>query len=284
MSARIIDNADLYDQGRGYTRRITRFVVAGEDSGTALRRVAADRDRSVAEVRSAVRFAAAVDLIAGNAGRAARRLILAGHRRLPPERVLQISRTHPERQRHAMDQVARGRHPFARPRDGSDPPYDTIDHGEVSSRMARSAGLLVWVADGLAETPAANWPEAAKVQLMSGHVAAVRESCTALEAMLRGWSSDLGSPPRKRPGSRPGQSSGARAPFRPDRALASVAAVGGMAAKNVRDFPRLLRDVPPQAQDLGSVLAGLRRLDLAARELTGVIRAHGRSGAVRRTR
>lgn len=285
MSAMAIRNADLYDLGRDYARRIARIVAAGEVPGRAFRRVAADRNQAVAEVRSAVRFAAAVDLIVGHAGREAGRLILAGHRHLSPERVMQISRTHPDRQRHAMDQVAQNRHPFARPRDGSDPPYDTIDHGEVSSRMVRSAGLLAWVADGLAATPAAGWPEADKVCRMGGDVAAVRGSCADLKAMLRGWTPDLEPSPGVRPdGRHPDRSPGARARFKPEGIPAFVAAVRGMAAKNVRDFPRLLRDVPPLARDLEAIMDGLRRLELAAGELDGVIRAHGRPGSTRRTR
>jgi len=190
---------------------------------------------------------------------------------------MQISRTHPERQRFALDQVALGRHPLARPLPGVDPPFDTLGHGEVLNRLGRTAGLLDRVADGLAATPPAGWPDPAKLAEMGHHLATVCTSCGSMRAALGGGEAsaigaqaaggrDVQRPARKGP----------RAPLKADLAAGFVASVRGIAEKNLRDFPRLLREHPPTDRDLEALGARLPRLGSAAGRLAAVIKGHGR--------
>lgn len=176
--------AALYGRGRHLADRIDRRNSRGEGRRSALRRVAADLGLGVAEVRSAVRFQEAVDLIAANVGDEARGAILAGRPNITPKLVMQVSRTHPDRQRYALAQIAQGRQPFAKPHDGSAPPYDTLGYGEVRSRVARTTGALDRVGRGLAATAAEDWPPDAKLRLMTDHLDHVRACCSALFAML----------------------------------------------------------------------------------------------------
>jgi hypothetical protein len=173
-------NADLYARGRQYAAQIARRTADGDDRRAAIRRLAAESGREVAEVRSAVRFADAVNSLARNAGPKAKGLIQAGGRHLSPEIVMQVSRTHPDRQRFAMANVARGVHPFSKPPACTDPPFDTLGWGEVISRLARASGLLERVAEGLSATPAGDWPSDVALRAMRDHLRAVRRRCAGL--------------------------------------------------------------------------------------------------------
>jgi hypothetical protein len=79
-----------------------------------------------------------VEAIAANCGEGARRLILTGHRFLPPKVVLQLSRTTPERQRYEFEMVEKGRRPFST----HTTVFDTTGYGEVASRLGRAGGFL----------------------------------------------------------------------------------------------------------------------------------------------
>ncbi len=270
-------NSVLYGLGRRVAERVARHIARGLGPQVALRRVAADLGLDVAVARSALRFREAVDRIANNVGPAARRLLLGGHRHLAPGRVMQIGCTHPERQRSAMDQVARGRHPFAKPLPGVAPPFDTRDYGEVRSRLARTAGALDWVANGLADTPPEGWPAEAKLVETGRHLQAIREHCRALRAELCEQRDRVVSAPAPEgtPVSRRRRRSAkAPAPLHSRRALTTVAAARGIAAKNVRDVPRLLREHPMTGDDLASLLDGLHRLGAAADRLIEVVGGH----------
>lgn len=269
-------NAALYGQGRRYAGAVARHAARGAGPRAALRRAAADLGLDVGTVRSAVAFKTAVDLVVGNAGTDARRLILGGHPRLPPRQVARLARTHPDRQRYEVDQVARGRPLFANPLPGVEPPFDTLNIGEVRSRLARFDGLLARVADGLSATPAGGWPSVAKLHAIGGRNAAIREASAALQTALKGCSTRAesarspGQPPPRPRKRRPS----ARAAFDPGNAYALVSAARGVMAKNLRDGPRLLRDSPPTAEERASVLRVLRHLKATSARLSRIIREH----------
>ncbi len=268
-------NANLYARGRACSKRSSRRTEGGLDSKAALRRIAADMGLDVPDARAAIRFADAVDAIARNAGPDAMRAILAGHRHLTTKRVMQIGRTHPERQRFAMAQVAAGRHPSAKPSDGSAPPFDTLGFGEVEDRLTRFAGLLDRVANGLRDTPREVWPPEAKLAAMGGHLEAIRLGCSTLRAELSGSGCrDVLAPAPEGPPAdrRRPRAAKARVPFVPNRVLAPVANVRGVMDKNLRDMPRLLREGPPSDRDRAPLLAGLGRMDSSASGLMEVIR------------
>ena len=90
-------NIDFYEMGRRHAEQVARYVARGAKPQVAQQKAASDLGRDVSEVRSALRFCEAVDVITANVGPAARELILAGPRRLTPKLIMQISRTHPDR-------------------------------------------------------------------------------------------------------------------------------------------------------------------------------------------
>jgi len=278
------DNSALYELGRRIADRISRLTAPGEGPRAALQRVVAGLSLAVTDACSAVRFQEAVDLIVGNVGEGARAAILAGGRHLSPQLIMQIGRTHPDRQRFALAQIAQGRHPLAKPRDGTAPPYDTLGYGEIRSRIARTAGSLDRVAGGLAAATAGEWPTEAKLRQMTDHLGRVRKSCSALRAMLEatGTRAETGRALARRTHTRrPGRPPGSPTSFRPGGALAFVAAARGIAEKNARDLPRLLRESPLMADDRASLLDRLRLLNSAAQRLTEVIAGHIASGPPR---
>lgn len=97
------------------------------------------------DIKSAVaadpKLATALAIISGNCGEDARNLILSGRSCLRSKDIGTISRMAPERQRYEMEQVAQGRPPFQKPKEGI-PPLDTVNFKEVKSRLGRALGLI----------------------------------------------------------------------------------------------------------------------------------------------
>ncbi len=93
--ARLISNAPnaaLHETGKTYAKRLERLRAGGKKKA-AVRDVATELNVSAEEVKKAIDFVNAVDLIAGNCRGNTRKLLLADHPRLPVEVVLKISRT-----------------------------------------------------------------------------------------------------------------------------------------------------------------------------------------------
>lgn len=270
------DNSGLYALGSHFAGLAAAPVAGNVNPRAALCRVAADLGRDVSEVRSAVRFFQAVDRMAADLGPAARESILRGHRFLSPKRVMQVSRVHPERQRFALENVARGRSPFAKPPAGVDPPFDTLDYGEVRSRLARTVGSVDMVRRGLGSTAGGDLPPDAKLDLMVDHLDRLRHVCAETAALLR----ESGTRIVARPADvsfgadrRQGRGAGAPTRFNPALALSRVASARGIAEKNLRDLPRLLREAPPPEETAASLVDGLRILDAAAEGTAVAIQA-----------
>jgi hypothetical protein len=272
------DNATLYDRGRRVRGEMDGLVARGVRPGSALRQAAGRSGLAACDARAAVRFAGAVDAIVGHAGPEAKALILGGHPLLPHRRVMQISRTHPDRQRFALTQVAFGRHPFAKPQAGTEPPFDTVSYGEVVSRLARSAGLLRLVARVLADLQADRRPAANDMATVRVHLADVLGACAAVRRLMRRAPARR---PRATEASRLQRNGGTNAAPSPRRLLGFVPAARGLAEKNVRDLPRLLREQRPTADERARVLAGARELAAAARTLTRDVRSRLRGDSPR---
>ena len=113
----VVNNFTFYGRGRHPADRIGRR----KSRRVALRGVAVGLGLDIKEARLAVRFQEAVDLIALKLGEEMREALPAGRRHLSPNLIVQISRTHKDRQQYAMTQIDQGRHPFARPLGGVDP-------------------------------------------------------------------------------------------------------------------------------------------------------------------
>jgi len=270
-------NAALYGQGRRYAEVVARHSERGVGPRATLRRAAADLGPDVGTVRSAVAFKTVVDLVVGNTGPAAEDLILGGDRRLTPRQVARLARTHPDRQRYEVDQVARGRPLFAKPLPGVEPPFDTLGYDELLSRVERFGGLIGWVADGLSATPADGWPSVAKLHAISSRNASIRDASAALQTVLKGSGTRAATAPVQRPARPRERRPSDRAPCDPGNAYALVSAARGVMEKNLRDAPRLLRESPPTAKERASILAGLRRLDATAARLSRITRGHVRT-------
>ncbi|MBA4191099.1 MAG: hypothetical protein C0467_24200 [Planctomycetaceae bacterium] len=216
-------------------------------------------------------FNAAVEAIATNCGPEAKRFLLSNHRRLPGRVIMRISRTHPDRQRFALEQARGDRNPLGKPPRGVAPPFDTHDPAEVLNRLARNVGALNVVADGLLNLPRNQWPAQPKLSAMLDHAQKIQSRTRRLSALVAKSGviesvDDVGFANERRSV----RSTGA---FNPQAALRTVAAVAGITAKNERDLPRVLVDTPPTEAEQRSLLSRLASLRAAASRLAAVIRS-----------
>jgi Uri superfamily endonuclease len=261
----------LYDRGRRYAARLSQLASTGARRGAAIRRLAAQVRRPRPDVRAALAFTVAVDRILDCVGPDARDVLLSRRSRLAARTVMQISRTHPVRIRYEVARVRAGRRPFAPPPPGTDPPFDTLHYGEVLNRLARNAGVLDKVADGLRDSPPDRWPDAEKLAVVLGHAETIARLTGLMKRLVKGS-------PARTPGWGAAPRSGGRqagrwsAPFDPRHALRDVAAVAGVTAKNHRDLPRVLADTPPTDAHRQALLARTGALAAAARRLAAVVR------------
>jgi Uri superfamily endonuclease len=261
-------NAVLYETGRRYAKGLDR-LKAGDKKKVVARDVATECSVPVEKVRAAIAFADAVDRIVANCGDAAKTLILSDHPRLPAKVVLQISRTHAERQRFALAQARADRNPFGKPPPGTEPPFDTLGYAEVLSRLARNAGLLDHVAEGLHAGNTSDGSDVASDIL--GDIDIILRACRQMTELMKSAGGQLGEDGAAR----------CRRDRRQVRALTSqsaarfVASVRAIAEKNTRDLPRVVRETPPTQTEADTVLEGVRRLRRAAERLAAVVRASG---------
>ncbi len=224
--------------------------------------------------RSGPHVTAAVNTIVTNCGSRAKRLLRSDHPRLPAPVVLKIARTHPDRQCFALTQARAGRDPLGPPPPGVPPPFDTRGPGEVLSRLARNAGALDKVADGLLDLPVDRWPTADKLSAVLARAEAIARQGRAMKHLVRSAASRTpggGSVQRtsRRHANGPGK------PFDPRFALRDVAAAAGVTGKNARDLPRVLADTPPTGAQREALLVRLGDLEAAALRLAAVIRSQG---------
>ena len=111
---------------------------------------------------------------------------------------------------------------------------------------------------------------------MESHLSFVRKTCKTLKALLSECAFDAEAVATLKPRpvtDRRRLRTAARRPFRPLRASGFVAAVRGVAEKNARDLPRVLREASLSVGDRDTLLDGLRAFDRAAKARAGVIRA-----------
>lgn len=260
-------NDDLYRAGKRYAALSSRLTSKGRR--TTWRAIAAEFGPDRTSVVNAVRFADAVDRIAGNCGTRVKSLLLSDHPRLPARVVVQIGRTHADRQRHALAQVGAGRNPFGKPPAGVLPPFGTHGYPEVLSRLARNAGLLDHVADGLLATPACDWPDRASLDDAGRDIRLVLAGCRSMTALMKRAGGRLGGWDARTLTRHPPP------PFNPSAARPKVASVRGITAKNTRELPRVVRESPPTRATADAVLGRVRALRRSAERLAAVIRARG---------
>lgn len=261
-------NAALYEAGKTYSRKLARLRASRNKKATA-RDVAAECGSTPAGVRAAITFAEAVDRICANCGGAAKKLLLSDHPRLPARVVMQIGRVHADRQRYALAQVRAGRNPFGKPPDGVAPPFDTHGYPEVLSRLARNAGLLGHVADGLLATPGRNWPDDDRLGRLRLELRRIIVTCRTLSKMVAAVGGRL----RDHHKRVPWRARAVASPAAARCAVRDVASVRGITEKNLRELPRVLREAPPTREEADRLREGVRRLAHAAERFIAVIRA-----------
>lgn len=132
-------NRQLYRDGERYLRDLS-SPAQGKYTTAELAPIARAHGTSVAEVRTAVEFVAAVNRIAAVAGATSKKLLLsAEHALLTPVLVCDLCRRPPHRVRAAMRQAAQGLHPLARPvPEGTPPEYLLWDYDLHRLRLAHS--------------------------------------------------------------------------------------------------------------------------------------------------
>lgn len=260
--------ADLYHVGRRYAARRAELMAAAKKTATWMA-VADEFGIAPEHVRHAAKFAAAVDRIAANCGPDAKAVLLEEHPRLPAKVVTQIANTHAERQRYALAQVRTGRDPFAKPPPGIDPPFDTHGYTEVLGRKARTAGMLDAVADRLLFTPRAKWPDEDVLARLEVDLKWIVTACRTDSKAVRA----AGGRASERLPRTPWKERGEPAPFDAKAALWQAASVHGVAVKNARELPRVLREPPPTVAEGRAVLDRNRVLAESANRFRDIIRA-----------
>lgn len=263
-------NADLYRAGKKYLETKARLAAGGKRRAT-WQTVAAATGTARTAVVDAARFADAVDRIAANCGGTAEALLLSDHPKLPARVVKQIGRVHADRQRYALGQVRAGRNPFGKPPDGVDPPFDTHGYPEVLGRLARNAGLLDHVADGLLATPRRDWPDAGRRDDILRDAGLILADCRLIGGRMK----EAGGRLAEERGDAPRRPGASVKPFDPATAGWKVASVRGITRKNARELPRVIRETPPTRAEVDAVLEGVRNLRRSAERLAAMIRARG---------
>lgn len=258
---------NLYRAGRQYAKRIKNLRDGGISPRAAELQIAENQGIETEQVRTAVAFAAAVDQIVGNCGSKSRQLLLSGISRLPVQTVMQIKRTHPDRQRFALAQAEAGRNPFGKP-SGTAPPFDTLGYSEVLSRLARNAGLLDHVARGLLDTQRVNWPDDDCLRKCSESLKEISSVCRRLTTLMKRSGGKI----REQKGSPEWEARKAPKPFNTSSTYRQIRSVHGIAEKNLRDLPRLLKESPPNGGVVAAVLKALANLRASAGRLASVIR------------
>ncbi len=268
MKTTTIGNDALYRRGRQLADQIVPLVASGVGRESALRRAAAASGLSVEDAKAADGFRKAADRIAKDAGPRAMAMILSGRGRLAPELVVKISNTHRERREFAMFRLAQGLDPFDKAIAWKAPPFDTGDYRVALDRVSLSAGLLDRAAAGLARASVED------LIAIGDHLAAARAFDAATSAALGGGAGGDPRPPAPAPGPR----RPARRPTDPPpvgnkdaRRLAHK--VRGLAARNVRDTPRLMTEAPPTDAERDALLAALATSGSASEALSRLIEA-----------
>jgi Uri superfamily endonuclease len=260
-------NINLYRAGQQYAKRLRNLRAGGISPRAAELQIAKNHRTEAEQVRTAVEFAAAVDLIASNCGRVAKQLLLADVSRLPVQTVMQISRTHAERQQFALVQAEAGRNPFGKPSSGV-PPYDTHGYSEVLSRLARNAGLLDHVASGLLNTQRVDWPDDDCLRKCSESIEKISSDCRKMTNLMKRSGGKI----REKKGCPPWEVREARKGFNTSSTYRQIRSVQGMAEKSLRDLPRLLKESPPTHEEADAVLKALANLRISADRLASVVR------------
>lgn len=210
-------------------------------------------------LRNDIHFAIAVDRVVGNCGESYRSLLLSGQ--LLRTEVEMISRTHPDRQRFAVQQVSEGRKPFAKPPDGVEQPFDTLGNPEVTSRLARARGIVRQAAEAIVTIRRAHDP--ALLSKLSTALTKVEKATDDVIAVVKRHA------PRTRysASADPSQKSADTRNPQP-RSLTclhgGLSAAAGLIAKNARDLPRLWSEQPPDKSEVEAIKG---RLESISQEL-----------------
>ena len=78
---------------------------------------------------AAAKILHAIDVITGNCGEQARKLLLSGHRFVTPKILIRLKNSSPQRQRFEIEQLRQGIRPFS----AKTTTFDTLGYGEVIS-------------------------------------------------------------------------------------------------------------------------------------------------------
>lgn len=240
------DNRKLYQEGEHYLRELPVLPQDEKYPQATLKPVAAKYVTSVAEVRTAVEFVAAVDRIARAAGASAKELILSGQNiLLTPVLVGRLCKLSPERLQEALRNAAEGRHPRARPVPEDTPP-DLARWDDHLHRLQRASNLLTQE-DQLRPASLLS-PE--EKQAVYRKATATRAALSALLLALRSFGGSDRAPPRRAP----------RAMVHKVPLLTTV--------KRVRaEAERVTHDVPLDLSQHGASPPALRALTAAATDL-----------------
>jgi hypothetical protein len=218
-----------------------------------------------------------VDTIILNCGEQVRDLILCGHAFLDRKTVAQISRTAPPRQRFEMEQLTKGRRPLR----GAAPVFDTVDFGEVISRLRRASGM-VCVSLCVTQVALATEPPTAEECDDIGRVAgAIGADATELARLVRAAvddKSDPGGSDTTKYTQRPSQRDNV-APKRPGYrgALGRLNQAHSWVHKSVRDLPQLVKQITPIRRESDDIERRVARIIDDLRTILGAIGALGKA-------
>ena len=183
------ENRKLYRSGQGYLRELPP-LTHGKYARSTLEPIAEKHATSVAEVRTAVEFVAAVDQIAQRADAWGKELLLSGQNvLLTPVLVGKLAKRSPERLIASLHRAAEGLHPWARPVPKDTPPdlarwdYHLCRFEEVSSWLDRN--------DLLRPAPSLGVDEK---RVVYGQATATRVALSALLLALRSFGDSDHSP------------------------------------------------------------------------------------------
>ncbi|HRX82501.1 MAG TPA: hypothetical protein P5307_25720, partial [Pirellulaceae bacterium] len=217
------------------------------------------------DLRAAVKFAHAVHKMVANCGQAARDILLECS--FDPKIIESVARTAPTRQRYELEQIAAGKRPLQKRKSGV-PVLDTEQFSEVTGRLARARGLVQ-----LSLT---------RVQLLDRGVQLTSSECERYinqlddiikeSTALRSLVDEYGVVPRKVDEKAMPQKSPTR-PATVREACRGNAGARGLIAKNVRDIPRLPKNVKPTPEDVCNINRELRAIVRAAREERELLKA-----------
>lgn len=220
------------------------------------------------DLRAAVKFAHAVHKMVANCGEAARDILLECS--FDPKIIESVARTAPTRQRYELEQIAAGKRPLQKRKSGV-PVLDTERFSEVANRLARARGLVQLSLTRVQLLDRGVQVSSSECERYINQLDDINKESTTLSSLV----DEYGVVPRKVDKKATPQESPAR-PATVREACRGNAGALGLIAKNVRDIPRLPKNVKPTPEDVCNINRELKAIVKAAREERKLLKAIAR--------